>query len=150
MVNGAIAEACKLKKYIYIHTPVNTETRTYNDLIYDKMTADKEYAIQSHLKTLHIQHTIDNNLLHEFYKHSFGYVRICSTWNNTVPYNCSFIADICFWPVTFNYWKMKIFTLPGKMTVDFGISLEINPKYTRNFTFTNTEHELTYHIHIDI
>ena len=50
MVNGAIAEACKLKKiYTYPREHVMTETRTYNYLIYDKVIADKEYAIQSHL-----------------------------------------------------------------------------------------------------
>ena len=44
MVNGAIAEACKLKN-IYPCEHVTTETRAYNDLICDKMTDDKEYAI---------------------------------------------------------------------------------------------------------
>ena len=36
------------------------------------------------------------------------------------------------------------------MIVDFGISLEIGPKYSRNFTFIYTEHELNYRIHIVI
>ena len=114
------------------------------------MTDDKEYAIQSHLQILHIQLTIDNNLFHEFYKHSFGYVRIYTSWKNTVPYNCSPIADICFCPVTFDYWNMKIITLPGKMTVDFGITLENKSQIYSELHLYKHGHELTYHIHIDI
>ena len=53
------------------------------------MTDAKEYAIQSHLQILHTQHTIDNNLFHEFYEHSFEYVRIYTIWKYMVPYNCS-------------------------------------------------------------
>ena len=94
-----------------------TETRAYNDLIYDEMTDDKEYAIQSHLQILHIQHITDNDLFHEFYKHGFGYVRIYTTAlyvriYTTALYHCSPKADICFYLVTFNYWNMKIITLP--------------------------------------
>ena len=39
MVNGTINEACKLEK-IFVCKHVMTETRSYNDLMYDKMAND--------------------------------------------------------------------------------------------------------------
>ena len=39
MVNGTINEACKLEKNIPLQT-VMTETRSYNDLMHDKMAND--------------------------------------------------------------------------------------------------------------
>ena len=52
-------------------------------------------------------------LFHEFYKHSFWYVRIDALWKNMVPYNCSPITYIRFCQVTFNNWNMKMITLPN-------------------------------------
>ena len=40
MVNGTINEACKLEKKIYLCKHVMTETRSYNDLMFDKMAND--------------------------------------------------------------------------------------------------------------
>ena len=52
-------------------------------------------------------------LFHEFYKHSFWYVRIDALWKNMVPYNCSPITYIRFCQVAFNNWNMKMITLPN-------------------------------------
>ena len=40
-----------------------TETRSYNDLIYDKMANDLEQAMDSHLNILHILHIIGKNIV---------------------------------------------------------------------------------------
>ena len=69
--------------------------------------------MDSHLNILHILHIIGRILFHEFYKHSFWYVRIDALWKNMVPYNCSPITYIRFCQVTFNNWNMKMITLPN-------------------------------------
>ena len=69
--------------------------------------------MNSHLNILHILHNIGKNIVHEFYKHSFWYVRVDATWKNMVPYNCSPITYIRFCQVTLNNLNMKIITLPN-------------------------------------
>ena len=60
MVNGTINEACKLeKKFLCKH--VMTETRSYNDLMHEKMA--NEQAMDSHLNILHILHIIGKNIV---------------------------------------------------------------------------------------
>ena len=55
--------------------------------------------------------SLANKMFHEFYKHSFWYVRVDATWNDMVPYNWSPITYIRSCQVTFNNWNMKIITL---------------------------------------
>ena len=62
MDNGTINEACKLEK-IFLCKHVMTETRSYNDLMYDKMANDSEQAMDSHLNILHILHIIGKNIV---------------------------------------------------------------------------------------
>ena len=89
-----------------------TETRLYKDLMYGKMANDLEQAMNSHLNIWHILHIICKKMFHEFYKHSFWYVRVDASWKNMVPYNRSPKRYIRFCNVIFNNWNMKMITLP--------------------------------------